>query len=37
VPVPLLYALLMYATSSDMLPTADNELDINIEMAWVTL
>lgn len=28
---------IQYATSADMLPTADNEVDVNIEMAWTTL
>lgn len=28
---------IQYATSSDMLPTADNEMNINVEMAWATL
>lgn len=28
---------ILYATSADMLPTADNELNVNIEMAWKTL
>lgn len=26
-----------YSTSADMLPSADNEIDINIEMSWKTL
>lgn len=28
---------IQYSTSSDMLPAADNEIDINVEVSWKTL